>query len=190
MPVPVITDPKPMRVLVPSILIALTLAVSAAAQTYASDRGSVTFTSRVPLHTFSGTSDHLTGQLDLATRAVDFYVDLETLETGIGKRDRDMRETLETDQYPFAEFTGRLTSPFDASRSGAQRARVEGTFTIHGVARPLTVTGTLEKTRSGLRVRATWEVRLADHQITPPRLLLMRVDDVQQVEIDILLRVP
>lgn len=177
-----------MRLVGTSVLLALALVASAAAQTYASDRGTVTFTSRVPLHTFSGTSDHLTGQLDLAARTLDFYVDLETLETGIGKRDRDMRETLETDRYPFAEFTGRLTSSFDADRSGPQRARVEGTFTLHGVARPLTVTGTIEKTRRGLRVRAAWEVRLDDHRITPPRLLLMRVDEVQAVEIDILLR--
>lgn len=177
-----------MRVVATSALLALLLVAPASAQTYASDRGSVTFTSRVPLHTFTGTSQHLNGQLDLGTRSVDFYVDLETLETGIGKRDRDMRETLETDRYPFAEFTGRLVSSFDASQRGPQRARVEGTFTLHGVSRPLVVLGTVQRTQSGLRVRASWEVRLDDHRITPPRLLLMRVDEVQAVEIDILLR--
>lgn len=174
--------------LVTGLLGALVLAAPAAGQTYATERGTVAFTSRVPLHTFTGTSDRLTGQVDLDSRAVDFYVDLETLETGIGRRDRDMRETLETDRYPFAEFTGRLTSPFDPDREGAQAARVEGTFTLHGVARPLTVAGTLERTRAGLRVRAQWEVRLDDHRIEPPRLLMMRVDEVQRVEIDAVLR--
>ena len=174
----------------PWSLLALTafLAAPAEAQTYATERGTVTFTSRVPLHTFTGTSDRLTGQLDLDARAVDVYVDLETLETGIGRRDRDMRETLETERYPFAEFTGRLTSRFDPGREGPQAARVEGTFTLHGVARPLAVAGTLERTRGGLRLRARWEVRLDDHAIEPPRLLMMQVDEVQVVEIDAVLR--
>ncbi|WP_412069490.1 YceI family protein [Rubrivirga sp. IMCC43871] len=176
----------PMRALA---LFSLALVVGpAAAQTFAADRGTVTFTSRVPLHSFTGTSGHLTGEIDTATRAVDFYVDLETLETGIGRRDRDMRETLETDRFPFAEFTGRLMTPLDLGRRGAQSARVEGTFTLHGVARPMVAVGTIERTDRGLRVRAEWEVRLDDHRITPPRLLMIKVDPVQAVAIDVLLR--
>ena len=42
-------------------------------------------------------------------------IDLTTLETGIGKRDKDMRKPLETDKSPFAEFFGKLTSSFDAT---------------------------------------------------------------------------
>jgi len=163
------------------------LAIPASAQTYASARGTVSFTSRVPLHTFTGTSQHLNGQLDVAARTLDFYVDLETLETGIGKRDRDMREALETDAFPFAEFTGRLASAFDATASGPQRARVRGEFSLHGVTRQINVAGTLERTRQGLRVRAMWEVRLDDYGIEPPRLLMVKVNQVQAVEIDILL---
>lgn len=171
----------------PLVLVLAILATSATAQTYGSARGTVSFTSRVPLHTFTGTSQHLNGAIGLDTREVDFYVDLETLETGIGKRDRDMREALETQRFPFAEFTGRLTTPLDLQQRTAQRARVEGTFTIHGVARPLTVVGTIEPTRRGLRVRAGWEVRLDDHDIQPPRLLMVKVNQIQRVEIDILL---
>lgn len=170
------------------LLTALVLAAPTSGQTYASEEGTVTFTSRVPLHTFTGTSERLNGQIDLGSGAVDFYVDLETLETGIGRRDRDMRETLGTDRFPFAEFTGRLTTRFDPARDGPQPARASGTFTLHGVALPLAVAGTLERTRRGLRLRAAWEVRLDDHDITPPRLLMMKVDEVQAVEIDIVLR--
>lgn len=173
-----------MRALVLAVAL---VAVSASAQTYASDRGTVSFTSRVPLHTFTGTSQHLVGEIDMTTRAVDFYVDLETLETGIGRRDRDMREALETDRFPFAEFTGRLTTPFDLSGQGRQSARVRGDFSLHGVTRPIDVVGTIERTSRGLRVRASWEVRLDDYAIEPPRLLMVKVDEVQAVEIDVLL---
>lgn len=167
---------------------ALTVAVTpGSAQTYATSGGTVQFTSRVPLHTFTGTSRNLTGEINLGTNEVDFFVDLETLRTGIGRRDRDMRETLETDEHPFAEFTGRLLTSFDPSLRGRQQARVQGTFSIHGVNRPLTVTGTLEQTGSQIRLVADWEIRLDHYNIEPPRLLMVRVDQVQAVHIDALL---
>ena len=86
------------------VLLSLSFSVMPAqAQKYGTQRGTVQFTSRVPLHTFTGTSDYLSGEIDLENRSVDFFVDLETLRTGIGRRDRDMRDALETDDYPFAE---------------------------------------------------------------------------------------
>lgn len=175
-----------MRVLTLAASLGL-LAAPALAQTYDSDRGTVSFTSRVPLHTFTGTSPHLSGELDVAARTVDFYVDLGTLETGIGRRDRDMREALDTDRFPFAEFTGRLATAPDLSRSGPQPTRVRGRFSLHGVTRTVDVAGTLEHTRQGLRVRASWKIRLGDYRIEPPRLLGVKVDEVQAIEIDILL---
>ncbi|MDX1439557.1 MAG: YceI family protein, partial [Rubricoccaceae bacterium] len=169
-------------------VLSLTILLSQAeAQTYGTQRGTVEFTSSVPLHTFTGTSTHLTGEINLETNTVDFYVDLETLETGIGRRDRDMRETLETDEYPFAEFTGRLTTAFSRQANGPQRARVEGTFTVHGVSRALTVSGTLENVGSQIRMIANWELRLDDYNIEPPRLLVVRVDEVQAIHVNALL---
>ena len=68
----------------------------AEAQAWYAETGHVEFLSNVPLHDFIGTSDVLTGRIDLAENTVDFFVDLNTLDTGIGKRDKDMRKTLET----------------------------------------------------------------------------------------------
>lgn len=171
------------------LLVTLTLPASfTTAQPYSTERGTVSFTSRVPLHTFTGTSEHLNGFVNLDSREVDFHVDLETLRTGIGKRDRDMRDALETDRFPFAEFTGRLTTAINTESTAPQTARVQGTFTIHGVSRPRTISGTLQKVQGGYRLRASFEVRLDAHQIEPPRLLMVKVNQVQQVEIDALLR--
>ena len=68
-----------------------TLVVS---QSYYAENGTVNFTSSVPLYEFTGTSNQLTGRINLADSTVDFYVDLETLDSGIKKRDKDMRLTL------------------------------------------------------------------------------------------------
>ena len=159
----------------------------ALSQTYMTEAGHAAFSSDVPLHTFTGTSDHLVGQIKLDEAIVDFYLDLETLRTGIGKRDRDMRETLETDEYPFAEFYGKLVSSFDPDRNAAQPARVRGKFTLHGVTREVEVEGTLQPVDGGLKVEASWPLNLRDYDIEPPSLLIMRVRDTVDVRIEAVL---
>lgn len=170
-------------------LLALALSQSPArAQAFKTESGRAEFTSSVPLHTFTGTSESLVGLIDLDEKTVDFYIDLTTLETGIGKRDKDMRTTLETDEYPFAEFFGKLVSNFDPSSSAPQPATVRGDFTIHGVTREVEITGTLQNTDGGLKVDAGWDLNLKDYDIEPPSLLIVKVDEVQKIRIEALLK--
>ncbi|MEQ9104734.1 MAG: YceI family protein [Rhodothermales bacterium] len=163
------------------------LAPDVAAQTFITREGTATFVSEVPLHEFEGTSSALNGMVALEDSTVDFYLDLETLETGIGKRDRDMRLTLNTDEHPFGEFTGKLVSPLDVGREVPQDAVVRGTFTINGVSREVEITGQLEPVGEALRLTAAWTLRLEDYDIEPPSLLFMKVDSEQDIRIDAVL---
>ncbi len=169
------------------LIVAVCLAPDADAQPFMTESGHAEFTSSVPLHTFTGTSEQLAGMINLADSTVDFYVDLTTFDTGISKRDKDMRRTLNTDEYPFAEFYGKLVSPFDTSVSKAQPAIVEGEFTIHGITQKVKIEGTLQKTTEGLQAEASWIVNLTDYDIEPPGILFYRVDEEQKVKIKALL---
>ena len=162
-------------------------ALPVAAQSYMTEGSHVEFTSSVPLHTFTGTSENLVGMVNLADSTLDFYVDLTTLETGLGKRDKDMRITLETDKFPFAEFFGKLVTPFDPNNPEPQPALARGDFKIHGVTRTIDVEGTLQKTDEGLALKAAWDLQLEDYEIVPPKLLFIKVDQTQALRIDALL---
>ena len=179
-------SPLPSVFLVLAVLLAAP-AFAAQAQVYYTETGHAEFTSKVPMHTFIGTSQHLVGQIDLVDGTVDFYLDLTTLETGIGKRDKDMRKTLETDEYPFAEFYGTLVSDFDTNSTALQPVRVRGDFTIHGVTREIEVEGSLQKTAGTLRVLGDWKLNLEDYDITPPSLVIVKVDPVQDIHINAVL---
>lgn len=151
---------------------------------YYTDSGYAEFASSVPLHSFTGESNHLTGMIDLRENLVDFYLDLNTLETGIGKRDRDMYQTLNAEDHPFAEFTGTLETPFSPDSIGQQVARVRGDFTINGNTREVTIEGTLQPQNGSLILNAGWELRLEDYDIEAPGILFYRVDEVQEIEIE------
>ncbi|MDZ7693515.1 MAG: YceI family protein [Balneolaceae bacterium] len=157
------------------------------AQVYKTESGHAEFRSEVPLHSFTGTSDHLVGLINLADSTVDFYIDLNTLDTGINKRDRDMKETLETDKFPFAEFFGKLVSDFDTSSSEPQNVTVKGEFGIHGITRQVQIDGTLQKTDRGLIVKADWVIDIENYDIEPPGILFYRVEKEQDINIEALL---
>lgn len=157
-------------------------------QTYMTKSGHAEFDSSVPLHSFTGKSDHLVGKINLDDSTVDFYLDVNTLETGISKRDKDMLETLEAEEYPFAEFFGKLNSPFDPDKEGAQKVTVDGEFTVHGVTKEISVEGTLENTSEGLQLDAAWTLNMEDYNIEPPGILFYRVSEEIDIRINALLK--
>jgi polyisoprenoid-binding protein YceI len=169
------------------VTLVVTWIPSAWAQTYVTREGTATFVSEVPLHEFEGTSSALNGMIALEDSTVDFFLDLETLETGIGKRDRDMRLTLNTKDHPFAEFTGKLVSPLDVGKEEPQEAVVQGMFTINGVSRSVEIKGELEPAGETLRLTAAWTLELEDYNIEPPSLLFMKVDSEQDIRIEAVL---
>ena len=160
-----------------SVWLLLTIPRIAISQSYLTKSGHVEFDSSVPLHSFTGVSDRLVGKISLPDSTVDFYVDVNTLETGIGKRDRDMLKTLDAENHPFAEFYGKLVSDFNPQNNDPQKVIVEGQFTVHGVSKPVTIDGTLQKTNNGLRVDADWTLNMKDYNIKPPGILFYRVSE-------------
>lgn len=151
------------------------------------ETGYAEFTSSVPLHSFTGSSDNLTGLIDFDENMVDFYLDLQTLKTGNGRRDRDMYETLNVEEYPFAEFTGSLQSSFDPSSDQKQEVTVRGEFTVHGVTQTETINGTLQMVEDGIQLTAGWVLDITHYDIEPPGILFYRVEDEMDVRIEVLL---
>lgn len=148
------------------------------------ENGFAEFTSRAPMLTFSGTSENLTGLIDLEQNLLDFYLDLETLRTGIRLRDKHMRDSyLETDQFPYAEFRGRLAELPDFSTSDTVSVLAVGQFKVHGIERPLEVPGTIIRTDKGLELAANWTLRLPEFDIAVPKVVFYELSETQEVRI-------
>ena len=155
---------------------------------YMTESGYAEFESSVPLHTFKGESEYLTGMIDPSKNLVDFYLDLNTLKTGIGRRDRDMYRTLNVDENPFAEFTGSLASMFDMDSNEEQEVTVNGEFTINGKTRQVKIDGTILVNGEGIVLEASWILNLDDYNIEPPGILFYKVNEEQKVRIEATLK--
>lgn len=135
---------------------------------------------------FEGKSSHLTGIINTATDSVDFYLDLNTLDTGIDLRNRHMRESyLETDKFPFAEFTGTFSPAIDLSLPIPQQIMAVGNFTMHGVTKSIQVPGTISPIGNDeLLLVAEWTVKLSDYNIRIPRVVFYELSEIQTIRIN------
>lgn len=162
------------------------LSFQALGQEYLTKNGKVVFLSKAPLNEFEGESGSLNGLVNLETNLLDFFVDLNTLKTGIGLRDSHMRENyLETDQFPFAEFTGELVQLPTLVMSTKTPVKAVGKFKIHGIEREIEVSGFLTLAQNGkIELEASFEILLSDYQIALPKLVFYELAEEQKVTIN------
>jgi len=191
-----------MRIIISSILITLFLTAISVGAEYHIDRemdNSVLFISDAPFEDFEGKTSHIDGfafwpgeefgsDIDLAETKIHFEVELATLKTGIGMRDKDMREDyLETDEYPYAVYDGRLTS-VEKTGESSYSVNTEGEFKVHGVSRQRNLSAEVTFQDNHIHVISSFEVNLEDHDIDIPSLLFLRINEVIEVELDYYLK--
>jgi polyisoprenoid-binding protein YceI len=158
-------------------------------QEYLTTKGQVTFLSKAPLNEFEGKSSSLNGLVNLETNLLDFFVDLNTLKTGIGLRDSHMRENyLETEKFPFAEFTGNLVQLPTLVMANKTPVKAVGKFKIHGIERDIEVLGFLTLIQNGkVELDTSFEILLSDYQIPLPKLVFYELAQEQKVTINAIL---
>jgi polyisoprenoid-binding protein YceI len=103
--------------------------------------------------------------------AVRAELDLNSLDTGIAKRDRDLRKPrfLDIDRQPAMTWTADRFTPRD---DGSWVA--EGVLSVRGTSAPLCVVGLAETEGPGLRVRAAGELDRTSVGIRAPSFLIGR----------------
>lgn len=155
------------------------------AQVYSTQTGKVEFFSESTLGNFSGVSTNVVGQVNLADSTLDFYVDTNTLSTGIKLRDKHMRENhLNSDEFPLIKFFGKMHG-FDATRTGEQSVKAKGMLTIRGKTREIEVDGFAMFKQQKLIIKARWTVKLTDYEIPRPEFLFLKVSDEQKISLNV-----
>lgn len=185
------------------ILSILTLtALSAAAAEYHVDlsaKNQVKFISDAPIEDFEGVTDRIDGYVlwqgdslregnAYPESELYFEVELKSLDTGIGLRNRHMRENyLETDKFPFARYKGRITE-VKKSLSGGFIVVSEGNFEVHGVSKAMTTVAEVTGNGKSYHVTSQFSVKLPDHQIDVPSLMFLKISEIIQLELDFYLK--
>jgi polyisoprenoid-binding protein YceI len=149
----------------------------------------VGFDAKSTLHDFSGVTSDVSGaftaRLSAPGREVtgEVRASATTLDTGLADRNTEMAGTLDSAKFPtltfrLASFQAAQTDPKTLASTGTGR----GTLTIHGVAREVSVPLRIS-VDDARRVVVEGEVtvRMTEFGVTPPRKVVITVDDAVKV---------
>jgi len=159
------------------------------------DRGAhntARFISHTQVDEFEGVTDGIDGYAILAGAPLDapvyFEVDLASLDTGIGLRNRHMRDNyLETTRYPYASFKGRVVRAEQREGGGALHVTAAGEFSVHGVSRDREIDCDVVPSGSSYRTTCAFTVLLSDHDITIPKIMFLKLANEIRVEVELAL---
>jgi polyisoprenoid-binding protein YceI len=158
----------------------------------------VTFESESDFETILGHTHTASGQvqadLDAGTGSVDVRIPVAALDTGIELRNKHLQSSdwLDAKQFPDIRFVSRSARKLE---DGAWE--ILGDFSLHGVAKPITVRAQVkpipaETARAAglgkgdwLRVSTPFEVKLSDFGVEVPGKLAGRVSDVWKVKLNL-----
>jgi polyisoprenoid-binding protein YceI len=131
-------------------------------------RGTLSFDGRATLGNFVGTTDSVRGELQGGARLEDVTgwveASVATLRTGNGKRDKDLRKSMQVDQHPTMRFDLRRLTPGSTTQDTVI-VELQGTLSIHGRQREVTMPGRVWPEAGGWHVRSDFPLNLKDYEI-------------------------
>ena len=128
-----------------------------------------------------------TNELGLTERDGDlvFQLPLAGLDTGIGLRNRHMREQLDVAHFPQAELHVPRKAITFPPPGGPVDSETQGTLTLHGVSKPCSIHYRVEQARPGeYRVHGTIRIDIRDFGIAPASYLGVAVDPSVGIQVD------
>jgi polyisoprenoid-binding protein YceI len=166
--------------------VAVISAVAASAQdVYSCKNTRLSFFSSSPLEDIEAKTDKGASALNTKTKEVFFKVPVSSFQFKKKLMQEHFNENyLESDKYPFAEFKGKINESPEFSKDGTYPVTVTGTLNIHGVEKSYTAKGTITTQGTTLTVASTFNVRVADHGIKIPSLVVQNVAEVVAVTVN------
>lgn len=144
----------------------------------------VSFFSTTPVANIDARSAQAVGAINQSTKDVFFKVPMKTFVFKKALMQEHFNENyVESDKYPNATFKGKITDDIDLTKDGTYSVSVNGDFTVHGVTKPMTVPGTVTVKGSNMYVKASFDVKLADHNITIPTIVSQEIAEVVNVKV-------
>jgi len=133
-------------------------------------RGTLSFDGHATLGDFVGTTDSVRGEMtgSAGLAAVRGWVEgrVAALNTGNGKRDRDLRKSMEVDSFPTMRFDlARVAIADEQLPSDSTAVTLRGRLTIHGVTHDVDIPARVWITADTIRVRGDFPLNLKDYRI-------------------------
>lgn len=158
--------------------------VSFAQDVFTCRNTALSFFSATPVEDIDAISDKGVSAINLKTGEVYFKVAVNTFKFKKQLMEEHFNENyLESDKYPHAIFKGKIISPPDLHKDGAYEVMVDGTLSLHGVDKAYHEKAVITVKDGKPAANAKFNVKLADHHIKIPTLVIKNIAEVVEVTV-------
>jgi len=152
---------------------------------YSALNGKIRFFSSAPLEDIEAESNKVKAALDTETGDLLFIVPINTFVFDKSLMQKHFNEQyLESDKYPEARFTGKMV-PVPSMDFSSIQVLIRGELLIHGVKNDIETTAQLTKNEDLINGFSVFKVRLEDHDIKIPRMVIKNIAEVVEVTVSI-----
>ena len=162
----------------------LTTVLADAQDVFVSSNSTISFFSETPVENIDATSKQAVGAINIKKRSVFFKAKMSTFEFKKALMQEHFNENyIESAKYPYATFNGTINEPVDLSKDGTYEVTATGKLSLHGVDQDRTVPATIVVKDGKLDVTSSFEVKVADHQIKIPTVVVQHIAEVVKVKV-------
>lgn len=154
------------------------------AQIYKAKDGAtnISFYSEAPLENIEAVNKGAIIVLQPSTRDLQVSVTIMNFKFKNALMEEHFNENyMESEKYPKSIFKGKINEALDLSKDGENKISVTGKLEMHGVTKEVTITGTLTKTGSEIKLNAKFRVKVTDYKIKVPSMYVKNIAE----EVDI-----
>lgn len=157
----------------------------AAAQNFSTKTGKISFFSSTPLEDIKAASEKLMAIVVSKNGQMAFQVPIRSFTFAKGLMQEHFNENyMESDKYPYAKFKGTLNPKIDLTKDGEYAVTADGTLSVHGVDKRRVIPGKIQVKDGKIRILSNFDVACVDHQIKIPTLVIKKVAEVINVNVD------
>jgi hypothetical protein len=149
---------------------------------YGTSTGEVSFYSDTPLETIEAVNKKTGSIINASSRELAVQMKVTDFVFPNKLMQEHFNENyLESEKYPTAVFKGKIKEQVDLTKAGTYPVTAEGSMTIHGVTKPVSVKGTIVSSGNELKLDFKFQVRTEDYQIEVPSLVVTKIAETIDV---------
>lgn len=160
------------------ILLALSsiAAFQAKAQLFITQTGETSFFSETPLENISALNKQTAAIINTSTSDVAVRIQNVAFHFPNKLMEEHFNENyMETEKYPNATFKGKIQEAVDFQEEGVYDVTAKGILEMHGVKQERILKGKLTVAPAQLTLVCNFDVKLADHKIDIPTLVVTKI---------------
>lgn len=149
---------------------------------YGTTSGEVSFYSDTPLETIEAVNKKSGAIINSANRELVVQMKITDFVFPNKLMQEHFNENyLESEKYPTATFKGKIKEQVDLTAAGTYPVTAEGSLTIHGVTKPVTVKGNLISSGNDLKLDFKFQVKPEEYKIEVPSLVVTKIAELIDV---------